>query len=304
MTAGKNGAGTGTGIAGDAGVGGTGTFDGLAEALRDADALRRQDSRKDEREQRAALGLQLAAKVLCGRAVEELTQRESWPAPPDFGRLMGFLDRCTDVSRVCEGIERELDWCEGFLDGDAPDLAALGDEAAAVCAQYRTQLIEYAGKLLAPGETLDEAAAPLPASRLETVSQADGGALRELLAEVRAAYGKFRRVIADNGPFSLHPTTSPDGDARVAEEIERLREANAQPYLGPLDDDVMCHVDAFWEGFFKLGATCEGKATVDLAPVASCFSRMADELAAALEGKRLGSVNDVSLLDAIPRERE
>ena len=281
-----------------------GTFDGLAEAIHGADELRRRSERDHERELRARAGLEVTAKVLCDRAIEELSLREPWPTPPDFDRLMCYLDRCTETSRVCEGIGRELAWCQGFLGEDTTDFDALGAEATSVCARYRKQMLDYARKLLAEGEALDEAAVPAPSIRLEAASQADRTLLGELLAEVRTAYEKFRSVIADNGPFSLHPTTSPDTDARVAEEVRRMREANAKPYLGPLDDDFMCHVDAFWEGFRKLGQKCEEVATPNLTPVRSYFSLMADRLADALEGKRLGSVDVASLVGAIPREQE
>lgn len=53
-------------------------------------------------------------------------------------------------------------------------------------------------------------------------------------------------MLSDNGPFSLHPTSYLDEDVKLAEEIDYLREANAKPYYGPLDDDPMDHVDAFW----------------------------------------------------------
>lgn len=282
----------------------TEAFDGLAQALLHADDLKRQAAHKHEQAERAEDGLKFAARALCGDALEELSLCEPWPTQPDFQKLMGFLRKSTNASRVCEGIEREIEWCQGLLGENAPRFDELGIEATAICERYRTQMIEYAAKLLADGESLDEEAISLPSIHLEALSRADDRELGELLREVRTAYEKFRRVVGDNGPFSLQPTTDPDEDVKLAEELEILREANAKPYLGPLDDNFMGHVDAFWEGFVKLGQTCESKASANLVPMVSYFSLMADELSQALAGKRLANLDTLSMLDAIPKERE
>ena len=282
----------------------TEAFNGLAQELLRADDLKRQAAHKREQAERAEVGLKVAAMALCGDALEELSLCEPWPTSPDFQKLMGFLRKSTNVSRVCEGIEREIEWCQGLLGENAPHFDELSIEATAICERYRTQMIEYATKLLADGESLDEEAISLPSIHLEALSRADDRELGELLREVRAAYEKFRRVVGDNGPFSLQPTTNPDEDVKLAEELGILREANAKPYLGPLDDNFMGHVDAFWEGFVKLGQTCESKASANLAPMVSYFSLMVDELSQALAGKRLANLDTLSMLDAIPKERE
>lgn len=276
----------------------------LAQAIFSADEMKRQAALDHEREEKAAAGLRLASKVLCSRAIDELEECESWPAPPDFDKLMRLLDKSMEVARVREGIERELAWCEKLLDAGTDNREELSDKAMQVCAAYRQQMVEYAAKMLAPGETLDESVVAKPSFQLEPLSNASVDALRELLGEVRTAYAKFCRVLSDNGPFSLHPTSYLDEDVKLAEEIEYLRETNAKPYHGPLDDDPMDHVDAFWEGFIKLGGTCKGKATMNLTPVLSYFSTMADELSRELMGKKLKGTDEISLLNAIPRDEE
>lgn len=276
----------------------------LAQAIFSADEMKRQATLDREREEKAAAGLQLASKVLCSRAIDELEECKSWPTPPDFDKLMRILDKSMEVTRVREGIERELAWCERLLDASTNSCEELSDKAMQVCAAYRQQMVEYATKMLAPGEVLDEDVVAEPSFQLEPLSNASVDVLRELLGEVRTAYAKFCRVLSDNGPFSLHPTSYLDEDVKLAEEIEYLREANAKPYYGPLDDDPMDHVDAFWEGFIKLGGTCKDKATMNLTPVLSYFSTMADELSRELIGKKLRGTDEISLLNAIPRDEE
>ena len=217
---------------------------------------------------------------------------------------MRLLDKSMEVTRVREGIERELAWCEKFLDAGTNSCEELSDKAMQACAAYRQQMVEYATKMLAPGEALDEDVVAEPSFQLEPLSNASVDVLRELLGEVRTAYAKFCRVLSDNGPFSLHPTSYLDEDVKLAEEIDYLREANAKPYYGPLDDDPMDHVDAFWEGFIKLGGACKDKATMNLTPVLSYFSTMADELSRELIGKKLRGTDEISLLNAIPRDEE
>lgn len=287
-----------------AGAGAPTGAEGLAQAIFSADEMKRQAALDHEREEKAAAGLRLASKVLCSRAIDDLEECESWPAPPDFDKLMRLLDKSMEVARVREGIERELAWCEKFLDAGADNCEEPSDEAMRICTAYRQQMVEYATKMLAPGETLDEGVVAKPCFQLEPLSNASVDVLRELLGEVRTAYAKFCRVLSDNGPFSLHPTSYLDEDVKLAEEIEYLRETNAKPYYGPLDDDPMDHVDAFWEGFIKLGGTCKGKATMNLTPVLSYFSTMADELSRELMGKKLKGTDDISLLNAIPRDEE
>lgn len=276
----------------------------LAQAIFSADEMKRQAALDHEREEKAAAGLRLVSKVLCNRAVNELEECESWPTPPDFDKLMRLLDKSMEVARVREGIERELAWCEKFLDAGADNCEEPSDEAMRVCTAYRQQMIKYATKMLAPGETLDESVVAKPCFQLEPLSNASVDALRELLGEVCTAYAKFCRVLSDNGPFSLHPTSYLDEDVKLAEEIEYQRKTNAKPYYGPLDDDPMDHVDAFWEGFIKLGGTCKDKATMNLTPVLSYFSTMADELSRELMGKKLKGTDNISLLNAIPRDEE
>lgn len=292
------------GVDGLGGLGAGGLSEALARGIFAADELKRRASLDRGREDAAAEGLRTAYQVLGGRALEELEGRENWPAPPDFGKLMDFLEACNDSARVFEGIERELAWCEGVLAGAGLDLEGLSREAGAVCEAYRSEMIAYAGRLLAEGEKVDEEAVPRFSAVLETYSKADAGQLHELLAEVRAAYAKYRRVIGDNGPFALHATAEMDDRAKIAEELERLRAANAKPYQGILDDDFMDHVNAFWEGFCKLGTVCERRADVNLAPVLSYFQRVADELARALRGKKLGDVDELALLNALPASEE
>lgn len=288
----------------DAGACAPAGAEGLAQAIFSADEMKRQAALDHEREEKAAAGLRLASKILCSRAVDELEECESWPTPPDFDKLMRLLDKSMEVARVREGIERELAWCEKFLDAGANSCEELSDKAMQVCAAYRQQMVEYATKMLAPGEALDEGVVAKPCFQLEPLSNASADVLRELLGEVRTAYAKFCRVLSDNGPFSLHPTSYLDEDVKLAEEIDYLREANAKPYYGPLDDDPMDHVDAFWEGFIKLGGACKDKATMNLTPVLSYFSTMADELSRELMGKKLKGTDEISLLNAIPRDEE
>ena len=279
------------------GAGAPAGAEGLAQAIFSADEMKRQATLDREREEKAAAGLRLASKVLCSRAIDELKECESWPTPPDFDKLM-------EVTRVREGIERELAWCEKFLDAGTNSCEELSDKAMQVCVAYRQQMVEYATKMLALGEALDEDVVAKPCFQLEPLSNASVDVLRELLGEVRTAYAKFCRVLSDNGPFSLHPTSYLDEDVKLAEEIDYLREANAKPYYGPLDDDPMDHVDAFWEGFIKLGDACKDKATMNLTPVLSYFSTMADELSHELIGKKLRGTDETSLLNAIPRDEE
>ena len=257
--------------------------EGLAQAIFSADEMKRQAALDREREEKAAAGLRLASKVLCSHAIDELEECESWPTPPDFDKLMRLLDKSMEVTRVREGIERELAWCEKFLDAGTNSCEELSDKAMQACAAYRQQMVEYATKMLAPGEALDEDVVAEPSFQLEPLSNASVDVLRELLGEVRTAYAKFCRVLSDNGPFSLHPTSYLDEDVKLAEEIDYLREANAKPYHGPLDDD---------------------KATMNLTPVLSYFSTMADELSRELIGKKLKGADEISLLNAIPRDEE
>lgn len=276
----------------------------IAQGVFGAGELERRASLERGREDDAIEGLQTAYKVVGGRALDGLTKREDWPKPPNFRRLAAVLEGSTEASRVFDGVERELAWCEGLLAGDGLDLEGLGREAAAVCEVFRSQMIMFAGALLAEGEGLDEEAVSHFSAPLEPFSDADGEKVRELLAEVRVAYEKYHRVIDDNGPFALHAVGEVDEDVKLAEEIERLREANAKPYFGILDDDFMGHVDAFWEGFYKLGTLCERRADVNLTPVLSYFKRVADELGQQLRGKKLGDVDELALLNAIPRDEE
>lgn len=276
----------------------------IARGIFGAGELERRAELGREHEDDAIEGLQTAYKVVGGRALDELTKREDWPKPPNFRRLVAVLEGCTESSRVFDGIERELDWCECTLAGGGLDLEGLGLEATAACEVFRSQMIMFAGALLAEGESLDEGAVSHFSAGLEPFSHADGEKVAELLAEVRTAYEKYHRVIDDNGPFALHAVGEVDEDVKLSEEIERLREANAKPYLGIFDDDFMDHVDAFWEGFGKLGTLCERRADVNLTPVLSYFSRVADELGEELRGKRLGDVDELALLNAIPRDEE
>lgn len=288
----------------DSAAGAPAGAEGLAQAIFSADEMKRQAALDHEREEKAAAGLRLASKVLCSRAIDELEECKSWPTPPDFDKLMRLLDKSMEVTRVREGIERELAWCEKFLDASTNSCEELSDKAMQACAAYRQQMVEYATKMLAPSEALDEDVVAEPSFQLEPLSNASVDVLRELLGEVRTAYAKFCRVLSDNGPFSLHPTSYLDEDVKLAEEIDYLREANAKPYYGPLDDDPMDHVDAFWEGFIKLGGACKDKATMNLTPVLSYFSTMADELSRELIGKKLRGTDEISLLNAIPRDEE
>lgn len=300
----EDGAGAPAGAEGLAQAGAGAGAEGLAQAIFSADEMKRQAALDHEREEKAAAGLRLVSKILCSRAVDDLKGCESWPTPPDFDKLMRLLDKSMEVARVREGIERELAWCDKFLDAGTNSCEELSDKAMQVCAAYRQQMVEYATKMLTPGEALDEDVVAKPCFQLEPLSNASVDVLRELLGEVRTAYAKFCRVLSDNGPFSLHPTSYLDEDVKLAEEIEYLREANAKPYYGPLDDDPMDHVDAFWEGFIKLGGTCKDKATMNLTPVLSYFSTMADELSRKLMGKKLRGTDEISLLNAIPRDEE
>lgn len=276
----------------------------IAQGVFGAGELERRASLEREREDEAIGGLQTAYRAVGGRALDELTKREGWPKPPNFKRLVAVLEGCNEASRVFDGIEREFDWCEGLLSGGGLDLEGLGREAAAACEVFRSQMIMFARALLAEGESLDEEAVSHFSAGLEPFSHADGQKVSELLAEVRKAYEKYHRVIDDNGPFALHATGEVDEDVKLGQELERLREANAKPYLGILDDDFMDHVNVFWEGFYKLGTLCEGRADVNLTPVLSYFKRVADELGEELRGKRLGDVDELALLNAIPRDEE
>ena len=78
----------------------TEAFNGLAQALLHADDLKRQAAHKHEQAERAEDGLKAATKALCGDALEELSLCEPWPTQPDFQKLMGFLRKITNVSRV------------------------------------------------------------------------------------------------------------------------------------------------------------------------------------------------------------
>ncbi len=276
----------------------------LAQGIFAADELKRRAALDRAREDAAIEGLDRAYRVLGGRALNALAEREDWPKPPDFERLVHVLEDCNETARVFEGIERELGWCEGILAEGCLDLEGLGREAASACDVFRGQMIEFARNLLEPSETLDEDAVPHFSAGLRPLSNADGEKVAELLREARTAYEKYRRVVTDNGPFALHPTGEPDEDTKLAEEIEYLREANAKPYLGILDDDFMDHVNAFWEGFYKLGWLCVRRADVDLTPVLSYFKRVSEGLGQQLRGKKLGDVDELALLSAIPRDEE
>ena len=179
-----------------------------------------------------AAGLRLASKVLCSRAIDELEECESWPTPPDFDKLMRLLDKSMEVTRVREGIERELAWCERLLNAGTNSCEELSDKAMQVCAAYRRQMVEYATKMLAPGEAFDEGVVAKPCFQLEPLSNASADVLRELLGEVRTAYAKFCRVLSDNGPFSLHPTSYLDEDVKLAGRSTTCTRQTLSPTTG------------------------------------------------------------------------
>lgn len=271
----------------------------LAEGIAQADRLRQESEKARDRENEAKGAISLAGKAYGGQALKALDECGAWPKAPDFDKLENYLLACNDTERVLEGIERELAWCEKTLAGEHVELTGLEVEAAEVADEYRKKMLGFARGLVADGEALDVACVPSFEGGFEAWSQVKTGRISELLAEVKVAYEKYRKVVDDNGPFSLHPTVGIGDEEKLADCLDELKEANAKPYMGVLDDDFMDHVDAFWLGFDKLARLCSSRATANPAPLLSYFERVSRGLGEALEGKQLADFDYLTLLSEL-----
>lgn len=285
----------------------------LAQGIARAEELKRQDMQKSEealrdarealRKQEAAVSaVQAASRVFGGRLLDELKDEGAMPKAVEFQALWRYLSRCDNVEKILAAIQRELDWCAGVVAGGGPDVAAFGKAVALHIEKYREELLAFAQGLLADGAELGPDAVPEFRGTFKSFSRADPGKLAGLLAEVRRAFEKYRRVVEDNGPFSLHPTVDVETDEKLAECVDAMREANAKPYLGILDDDFTDHVDAFWYGFCKLGLLCEDKAQVDIAPLLSYFDLCGERLGKAVRAAELGDFDVFTVLDGLREE--
>lgn len=87
----------------------------------------------------------------------------------------------------------------------------------------------------------------------------------------------------------IPPTVDEDegGDA-PARVIERMKEFNAKPFYGMLDDDFACHTDAFWYGFRKLMEFVNGLCKVDASDFAEYIHALNEQVSA--EAGRLGTL--------------
>ena len=285
----------------------------LASGIAQADALKREASKERERLDEAKTALDVAKAAYGGELLEVLEEQQAWPKAPDFKKLERYLLSCGSSQKAVEGIERELAWCAQALQIEQTDLSGLESKAHEQAGVFRERMLAFTRFLLAEGETLEDGAAPEFAGGFETWSQAKAKNVSELLVEVRAAFEKLRRVLLDNGSFALEPTIEL-GNPRLTSVIEEVREGNARPYRGPIDEDFMDHVDNFWLGFHKLGKVCSQRATADPTPLLDYTEQVARELGEALEGKRLSGFTaftvlqelrktcDVDLDDLLPAE--
>lgn len=282
----------------------------LAQGIARADEIKRESADKHRREDEARLrkqesasaAVRLAAKTFCGRLLKELEDAGAMPKAVEFDKLWAYLSRCGSVEGMLAAIERELDWCAGVVAGGGADVAAFSAAAAPLVEKYRGELVAFTQGLLADGAVLTDDVAPAFAGTFKTWSRADAQKLAELLAEVRRAYAKYRRVAEDNGPFALHAVGEVETGEKLAECVDEMRAANAKPYLGVLDEDFMDHVNAFWFGFCKLGQLCEDRAEVDAAPLISYFNNLADRLTEAACDCELGDFDVFTVLDALREE--
>lgn len=258
----------------------------LAQGIARAKELDQEQRKSRDRLSAACGALGIASKLYGNRALVDYDERAAAPKAPDFDKLQAYLLKCNDTLKVTEGVERELAWCERSLAGAGPDFAEANAVAAEVAGEYRERMADLARGFLAEGETLDEGVPAVYQASFEPWSAPDEALLAELLAEVKAAFEVYRRVIADNGPFALYPTVTLELP-KLSECVGEVRGANAKPYFGILDDDFMDHVDAFWLGFCKLGTLCENRATPDLTVLFGYFDTCERELGDALEGHEL-----------------
>ncbi len=271
----------------------------IGQGIVRGEELKCQNEAKLNKQKAARRAVGLASRVLCERLLDELEETGAMPKAVEFQKLWAYLSRCDSVDRMLEAIERELDWCEGVVAGDGADVAAFSAAAAPLAERYRGELVAFTQGLLADGAKLAEDAAPAFAGTFETWSRADAQKLTELMAEVRRAFEKYRRVVGDNGAFSLHAVGDVETGEKLGECVDEMRAANAKPYLGILDDDFMDHVNAFWYGFCKLGKLCEDKAQVNVTPLFSYFNLLADRLSDAACSCELGDFDVFTVLDAL-----
>ncbi len=274
----------------------------IAAGLAGADELRRKNRGAQERQDEAKLAVKAAALVYGNRLLEELEESGAKPKAVSFEKLWNYLSRCEDTEAAFEAIERELDWCEGVVGGTGADVAGVAEAVRPLCERYRAELFAFARTLLAEGAELGDDAVPEFTGTFKSWSKANAGKLAALYDEVRKAYGKFRRVVADNGPFALHPTCEVETKEKLAACLDEMCEANERPYLGILDDDFMDHVDAFWYGFCKLGKLCEDKADVNLTPLVSYFETCGERLGEAVCEAELGTFDAFTVLDSLREE--
>ncbi len=274
----------------------------LAQGLLRAEVLKREAEGEYSKRDDARRAISLAAEALGGRAIKAIDDKSPLPRPVEFKRLYEYLLRSNDRAKVIEGIERELAWCEGVVTGSGLDLASYAEVALPALDDFRVQLLEFARGLLAPGEELPDGAVPAFAGVFEAQSQVEVQKLAELLDEVRRAYKKYQCVVSDNGPFALYSSGRFDGSQKLDECLEELRQANAKPYDGLFDDDYSVHVDAFWQGFCKLGSVCERCMSIDATPLLSYFIQSGAHLNEAVQTKKLGDFDVFTVLRALRGE--
>ncbi len=273
--------------------------DAIGQGIARGEEIKSRNEAKLNKQKAARRAVDLASQALCGRLFDELEETGAMPKAVEFNRLAAYLERCDSVDRMLEAIERELDWCEGVTAGEGADVAAFEAAATLLAQKYRGELVAFTRGLLADGAELAEDAAPAFAGTFKTWSRADAQKLTELMGEVRRAFEKYRRVVADNGAFSLHPVGDVETGEKLDECVDEMRAANAKPYLGILDDDFMDHINAFWYGFCKLGRLCEDKAQVNVTPLFSYFNLLTDRLSAAACDCELGDFDVFTVLDAL-----
>ncbi len=271
----------------------------FAQGLLRAEELKHEAAHEFDKRDDARRAVSLAAEALGGRASKVIADKSPLPRPVEFERLYEYLLRSNDTARVMEGIDRELEWCDGVIAGPSLDVAAYAAAARPALEEFRRRLLEFARGLLAPGEELPDDAIPEFTGAFEARSRIEAQKLAELLDEVRRAYKKYQSVVNDNGPFALYSNYEFDGSQKVDECLEELREANAKPYDGLFDSDYSEHVDAFWQGFCKLGRLCERRMSIDTTPLLSYFVQSGSRLTKAVQARRLGDFDAFTVLNAL-----
>lgn len=97
---------------------------------------------------------------------------------------------------------------------------------------------------------------------------------------------------------------SADGGDSLAVAVARMREFNARRYDGVLDEDLACHVNAFWYGLKKLNQYCEAAVRVDerawdcfIDKVQFAYDEPAGRLAMQMDDKQVAAF--VAAVDAL-----